>query len=42
MTFVDPDTGLVITCQHWEYEQFRAKYIKTKREVINGGEKNES
>lgn len=33
MTFVDPDTGLLINCQPWEYEKFRGKLIKTKWEA---------
>lgn len=32
MTFVDPDTGLVVHCQPWEYEQLKPKFIKTKWE----------
>lgn len=42
MTFVDPDTGLLVSCQPWEYEQIRGKFIKTKWEtggVGNGNEK---
>ena len=33
MTFVDPETGLVIDCQVWEYEQLKPKFIKTKWET---------
>lgn len=36
MTFVDPNTGLVINCQPWEYEQLKGQFIKTK--WITGGE----
>lgn len=28
MTFIDPDTGIVIDCSVWEYELLRSKYIK--------------
>lgn len=36
MTFIDPDTGLLINCSAAEYEQLKPKYIKTK--WITGGE----
>lgn len=34
MTFVDPDTGLVITCQPWEYAEMAKVrgWYKTKLE----------
>lgn len=36
MTFVDPDTGLVVTCQPWEY----AEMAKSRR-CLEKGVKNE-
>lgn len=30
MTFIDPDTGLLISCTPSEFEQLKPKYIKTK------------
>ena len=30
MTFVDPDTNLLIDCSIWEYEQMKGQFIKTK------------
>lgn len=30
MTFVDPDTNMVINCTPWEYEQLKPKFIKTE------------
>jgi len=30
MSFIDPDTGLYITCTVEEYERLSKKYIKTK------------
>ena len=35
MTFVDPDTGIAITCSVLEYEQLRGKYIKNKVGVLS-------
>lgn len=32
MTFVDPDTGLVVTCEPWEY---LSKAIKVKESYMN-------
>lgn len=36
MTFIDPDTGLVITCSPWEYEQIKGQFIKTKWDTGGG------
>ena len=30
MTFVDPETKLVIHCSPWEYEELRKKFVKTE------------
>ena len=40
MTFVDPDTGIVITCSPWEYEELRKRYIKIKNTSRRTGIKN--
>ena len=29
MTFIDPDTGLMITCSTLEYDELRKKFVKT-------------
>ena len=30
MTFVDSDTGMLIDCSIWEYQQLKGQFIKTK------------
>lgn len=39
MTFIDPDTGLRVSCSPLEYEQIRGRFIKTK--ITTSTEENE-